>query len=267
MSAGLEWSIIGPAFLAGLVVLATHVPLGREVLARGIVFIDLAIAQIAALGVIAAYGLGLEDSPWAIQAAAAGAALLGALLMTWTERRWPQLQEALIGTAFVLAASGGLLLLAGSPHGGEHLKDLLAGQILWVSYAEVGAVALVSALLLAARAYLARRASRAGFYLIFAVAVTASVQLVGVYLVFASLIVPALACRGLDTARALPLGFALGALGYGLGLLVSAWRDLPSGPVIVWTLAALALPCGLALRRRPLSPRRARPQGVDARGP
>ena len=76
-------------------------------LARGIVFIDLAVAQIAGLGVIAADRLGLEPQGWAVQLAAVSAALVGALLLTWTEKRWPEVQEALIGALFVLAASAG----------------------------------------------------------------------------------------------------------------------------------------------------------------
>jgi zinc/manganese transport system permease protein len=86
--ASLDFSILGPAFLAGLLVLSTHVPLGRQVLARGIVFIDLAIAQVAGLGVIVADSLGWEPQGWRVQAAASGAALLGALLLTATEKRW-----------------------------------------------------------------------------------------------------------------------------------------------------------------------------------
>jgi len=83
----LDWSILGPAFVAGLLVLATHVPLGMEVLDRGIVFIDLAIAQIAGLGVIFAMSLGLpEGGVWG-QVAAVIAALLGASLLTWSSSR------------------------------------------------------------------------------------------------------------------------------------------------------------------------------------
>ena len=93
----LDWGILGPALVAGLLVLATHVPLGMQVLDRGIVFIDLAIAQIAGLGVIAADAVGLPEHGIAVQAAAVSAALLGAWLLTWTERRAPQQQEALIG--------------------------------------------------------------------------------------------------------------------------------------------------------------------------
>ena len=141
----LTLGILAPAFLAGLLVLATHVPLGAQVLKRGIVFIDLAIAQIAGLGVIAADFMGFEPQGWAVQLAALGAALFGALLLTWTERRWPEVQEALIGVLFVLAATGGILLLANNPHGGEHLKDLLVGQILWVSFAQLIPVAVLTA--------------------------------------------------------------------------------------------------------------------------
>ena len=233
----LSFSILLPAFLAGLLVLATHVPMGMQVLSRGIVFIDLAIAQIATLGVIAADRLGFEPEGWVAQAVAVAAALLGALLLTWTERRWPDVQEALIGVLFVLAASGGMLLVANNPHGGEHLRDLLAGQILWVSTAQLLPVAAMAAVILALWFGLGDRLGRFGFYGLFAFAVTASVQLVGVYLVFASLIVPALACRLYPSRIRLAAGYAVGAAGYMLGLGLSVFFDLPSGAMVVWTLA------------------------------
>jgi zinc/manganese transport system permease protein len=238
----LDWGILGPALIAGLLVLATHIPLGAQVLDRGIVFIDLAIAQIAGLGVIAADALGLPEGGVAVQVAAVSAALLGALLLTWTERKAPQQQEALIGVMFILAACAGILLLAGNPHGGEHLKELLVGQILWVNTTQLLWLAGVSAVLLAAL-WLGwvERMGRAGFYGAFALAVTASVQLVGVYLVFSSLIIPALATRAWRGRRRQALGYALGAIGYVLGLALSALLDLPSGAVIVWSLAACAL--------------------------
>jgi len=244
----LDLGILGPALLAGLLVLATHVPLGAQVLDRGIVFIDLAIAQIAGLGVIGADALGLPEGGVAVQAAAVGAALAGAALLTWTERKAPQQQEALIGVMFILAACAGILLLAGNPHGGEHLKDLLVGQILWVGRPQLGWLAGVTALLLAALAAGGlTRFGRFGFYGLFALAVTASVQLVGVYLVFSSLIIPALATRHIAGRRRHAVGYAIGALGYALGLALSALLDLPSGAVIVWTLAAVGL--SFALRR------------------
>jgi zinc/manganese transport system permease protein len=247
--AALDFGILGPALVAGLLVLATHVPLGMQVLERGIVFIDLAIAQIAALGVIAAGTLGLPGGPLAVQAAAVGAALAGAALLTWTERRMGPQQEALIGVLFVLAASGGVLLLAGNPHGGENLKDLLVGQILWVVPAQLAVLAVVTAVLLVALATGAvQRLGRFGFYAAFAVAVTASVQLVGVYLVFTSLIVPALATLRWTGRPRMVLAMAIGAAGYAAGLALSAVFDLPSGPAVVWMLAAFAL---AASRLRP----------------
>lgn len=239
-----DFSILLPAFVAGVLVTATHVPLGIQVLTRGIVFIDLAIAQIAGCGVILANFLGMETQGVLVQISALSAALGGALLLTWTEKHWPDVQEAIIGTVFVLAASGAILLLAaeGRNHqGAEHLKELLVGQILWVSWHTVALVAVVYAVLLAVWFSVGQaRLKRTGFYVVFACAVTASVQLVGLYLVFATLIVPALATRRIVRWR-LAVSYALGAAGYALGLVVSALTDWPSGPAIVWLMTALAV--------------------------
>ncbi|MBI4998084.1 MAG: metal ABC transporter permease [Rhodocyclales bacterium] len=241
----IDWTLLAAPFVAGLLVLATHVPLGIEVLRRGIIFIDLAIAQVAALGVIAA-GLAGGESGWAVQGAAAVAALVGAVLLTWTERRWPDIQEALIGLLFVTAAAAGILLLANNPHGGEHLRDLLAGQILWVGWAQLGPLALLTAALLATRAMLGKRLGNLGFYGVFALAVTATVQLVGVLLVFASLIAPAVALRQWRRGRLLA-SWLLGALGYGGGLVLSALVDVPAGAAVVCSLA-LATAAALAVQ-------------------
>ena len=244
----IDAGILLPAFVAGLLVLATHVPMGSQVLLRGIVFIDLAIAQIAGLGVICADALGLPEGGIAVQLSAVTAALLGALLLTWMEKRAPKEQEALIGVMFILAACAGILVLAGNPHGGEHLKDLLVGQILWVNSTQLLSLGAITAVLsLALWLGWVERLGRYGFYAAFAIAVTASVQVVGVYLVFSSLIIPALATRKLIGKKRFVTGYALGAAGYALGLALSALLDLPSGAVIVWTLAA----CGLlfSLRR------------------
>ncbi|MFP5406973.1 MAG: metal ABC transporter permease, partial [Gammaproteobacteria bacterium] len=162
-------------------------------------------------------------------------------LLTWTEKVWPEVQEAQIGVLFVLAATAGILLLAGNPHGGEHLRDLLAGQILWVSYRQLG-IPLAAALLTLALLFgLRERLSQRGFYLLFALAVTVSVQLVGVYLVFATLIVPSLGARNYPPSRRLPLAYAIAVSAYGIGLLLSSALDLPSGALIVWSLAVLAI--------------------------
>jgi len=247
----LELSILGPAFIAGLLVLSTHVPLGTEVLRRGIIFIDLAIAQVAGLGVIAADWIGWEPSGWQVQLSAISAALLAAIVLHWTDRRWPEVQEALIGVCFIMAATAGIILLANNPHGGENLKELLVGQILWVTYSELIPVALFSAVILAFWYVLRDRMRGFGFYALFAFAVTASVQLVGVYLVFASLIVPALATHNL-THRGVRLasGYAIGATGYLVGLILSTYLDLPSGAVIVWSLIGIAIAFGFFCARK-----------------
>jgi zinc/manganese transport system permease protein len=213
----IDLTIIAPAFLAGVLVLATHIPLGAQVLKRGIVFIDLAVAQIAALGVIVAGMAGLNQG-WVVQGAAGAAAILGALLLTWTEKRGPEVQEAQIGVVFVLAATGSLLLPANNPHGGEHLQDLLAGQILWVRYEQLTVPAIATAVIAFAAFRFQNRFGHLAFYLLFALALPVSVQLVGVYLVFASLIVPGLAVRNYSLTLRLPIAYGVGIAGYASGL-------------------------------------------------
>jgi zinc/manganese transport system permease protein len=240
-TAGLDVSILAPAFTAGLIVLMTHIPLGYEVLRRGIIFIDIAVAQIAGLGVIIAYTLGWDEHGAEAQIAAVISALTGAWVLSWLEKKYGKHQEALIGTSFVLAATGGILLLANNPHGGDHLKELLVGQILWVEWGQLLNAALISLIVLVAWLKFSERIGSAGFYTLFAIAITVSVQLVGVYLVFASLIIPALATIGYNGKAAIWPSVIIGASGYAAGLILSALLDLPSGAVIVWTIAASAL--------------------------
>jgi zinc/manganese transport system permease protein len=245
---GLNLIILGPAFLAGLLVLSTHVPLGQQVLRRGIIFIDLAIAQIAGLGVLWAHAMAWEENALTIQLTAFSAALLGALALYFCERRWPEILEAVIGTSFVLAASAAILILANNPHGGEHLKDLLVGQVLWVDLNQLVPVALLYTLILFVWFGFGASHRSVLFYILFALAITASVQLVGVYLVFASLIIPALAVRRFGK-YALFAAYLLGTASYATGLVLSALLDLPSGAVIVWVLALFALASSLLIRR------------------
>lgn len=231
-----ELSLIAPPFAAGLLVLATHVPLGREVLTRGIVFIDIALAQFAALGVVLAHFLHWETA-WLTQAAAFGMAVLGALALNFSESKWPAAQEAIIGSTYVVVASLAILLLANDPQGGEHLRELLVGQILWTSWKDLVPLAAVTAMVLGAWFALGLRRSRLAFYVLFALSVTLSVQLVGVFLVFASLIIPALAARSKPGAAGLRVAWSAGAAGYALGLAASALFDLPAGAVIVCAIA------------------------------
>lgn len=258
-------SILWPALVAGILVVLSHVPLGQQVLRRGIVFIDLAIAQVAGLGVIAAHAFGLELHGWTTQAAAVVAALLGALLLTWTERKRPEVQEALIGVLFVLASTAQILLLANNPHGGEELKDLLAGQILWVSTEQLVRAAALTAVFLVVWFQWRERIGTIGFYVLFAVMVTMSVQLVGVYLVFTTLIVPALATYRHARQRQLSLGYLVAIASYVTGLAVSLLTDLPSSPVIVWAMAVLGV--ALHLTARPASQTLRRDDGVAAQEP
>jgi len=245
----LDLTILGPALLAGVLVLMTHVPLGRQVLKRGIIFIDLAIAQAAGLGVIAAGVAGWDPHGLNAQVAAVLAALAGASFLAWTDSRFGEVQEAIIGVFFVLCATGGLLLLANNPHGGEELKDLLVGQILWVDIHNLLPAAIVSLVVVTLWFTIREKLGRAGFYLLFAVSVTVSVQLVGVYLVFASLIIPALATRRHANGRGLALAYVIGMVGYVAGLMASALFDLPTGAVIVWTLAATGIVAGFTVGR------------------
>ncbi len=237
----LDITILGPAFAAGLLILATHVPMGLEVLKRGIIFIDLAIAQIAGLGIIIAAHFGWDAHGWEVQLLAISSALLGAWLLSWLEKHWKPIQEALIGVTFVLAATASIILLADNPHGGESLKDLLVGQILWITWGQLFPISIISILILSIWSCFKAKLAPSVFYFLFAIAVTSSVQLVGVYLVFSSLIIPALASTSFHSKSALLIGYLIGAFGYGFGLVFSALLDLPSGAVIVWTIAVIAI--------------------------
>ncbi|TAJ78103.1 MAG: metal ABC transporter permease [Gallionellaceae bacterium] len=243
----IELDILLPAFVAGLLVLATHIPFGMRVLQRGVIFADLAVAQIAGLGVVIAGLLGLTAQPLLVQLIAATSALCGAALLTWIERSAPEVKEAGIGLTFVLAATLGILLMSRDVHAGEHLKDLLVGQILWVGQTQLVATALLSAMLLALWRIAQQRHGHFAFYALFALAVTASVQLVGIYLVFASLIVPALATHKLKQRR-MAIAYAVGVAGYAAGLLLSVWFDLPAGAAIVWMMVLAGVP--MLLKRK-----------------
>ena len=237
----IDISILAPAFLTGVIILMTHIPLGREVVKRGIIFIDLAIAQIAGLGVIIAFQFGWEMHGLEAQIAAVTSALLGAWLLHSIEKKAGQHLEALIGVSFVLAATASILMLAHNPHGSEHIKELLVGQILWVDWSQVLIAAVISLIVVFVWFNYKNKIGNIGFYVLFAVSITSAVQLIGVYLVFTSLIVPALAAAKYQTKPALVLAGIIGITGYLSGLIASALFDLPSGAVIVWCLAISAL--------------------------
>jgi zinc/manganese transport system permease protein len=245
---GLDIDVLGPALVAGFLVIATHVPLGSIVLDRGIIFIDIALAQVAATGVVFGNLMWGGLSEWVVQASAVGAAISVAGFLVWTDKRFPLVQEAIIGIVYVCAASVQLMMLAFNPSGAEFLKKLLIGQILWTTPLQLAGVALVYACALVIWYYRDFSRDRATFYVVFAVVITLSVQIVGILLVFASLIVPALAARAVKPRWRLLVAFNIGAIGYLIGIAASAVFNTPTGASIVCALVPAAILCGLVLR-------------------
>jgi zinc/manganese transport system permease protein len=264
-------------FVAGLVLTGIHAYFGLHVLARGVVFVDLSLAQVAALGItvaiLAGHGVQSEAAYWYALLFAIGGAVLFALARPYEKSMQ---QEAVIGIVYAVSASLGVLALDRAPQGAEHIKQLLIGSILTVTREEVGVLALLYGVIGIAH-WLFRRpllevsfnpllaaAHRRRiflwdvvFYGSFALVVTSSVRIAGVLLVFTYLIVPA-AIAGLfaATVRArLFIAWALGAALSAAGLFASWTWDLPTGPAIVAAFgAATALVAlGFALRRMVLA--------------
>ncbi|MFT6030714.1 MAG: zinc/manganese transport system permease protein [Oleiphilaceae bacterium] len=238
------FSILLPAFLAGILVLLTHVPMGQEVLKRGIIFLDLAIAQTAALGVIVAGSVGMVASHGAqMDYLTQGIAMLSAVVVAsslyYCRHFEPRIQEALIGIIFILASTGSYLFVTGDAHGIERMKAVLVGQILWVTTEQLVFTLSVYLVVLTIFYLFKDRLNGFMFYPLFAVTVTLSTQLVGVYLVFASLIVPSLVAMLFSNSYL--IAWLTGLLAYLIGLVCSSVFDLPSGPLIAWCMAALGL--------------------------
>jgi zinc/manganese transport system permease protein len=250
----LNLDILGPALVAGLLVLATHVPLGVIVLNRGIIFIDIALAQVAALGVVYGNFMWGNVSGWVVQFCAIVAAICCSALLTWTDKRFPRDQEAIIGVVYVFAAAAQIILLAYNPNGSENLKALLVGQILWVTPTQLLFVGLIYAAIIAVWYVRDLARERMLFYAAFAVVITASVQIVGVLLVFASLIVPALVTQHAPPRWRLAIAFNTGVAGYVGGLIASALFDLPTGAAIVCTLIPVAILVAAIVRRTRRAP-------------
>ncbi len=227
--------IVLPPLAVGVMVALVHAPMGIEVLRRGIVFIDLAIAQIAGLSVVLVNTWRHEPDWLTTQTFAVAAAILAAFLFRWVERKLPREQEAVIGSCFILAASLALLVLADHPQGGEEIQHILSGQILFVSWPAF--FSFLPIYLAGFTLWYWTEKTRTGlpFFLVFAIVVTSSVQLVGVYVVFASLILPALAVNRMEPRKDWKaVGCGVGAIVTGVTL--SAFTDQPAGPMIVVTL-------------------------------
>ncbi|MCH2037903.1 MAG: metal ABC transporter permease [Rickettsiales bacterium] len=229
-------SILWPACIAGILVMLTHVPLGMEVLKRGIIFIDLAIAQIAALGVLLVRTSFEDSNMYLEQFMALAFALAAAMVFRWTEQKASPYQEAIIGASFIVCSSLSILLVTGHAHGGDEIKSMLAGQLLWVDSTQIIIAAIVYGLL--GGLWLVQK-KISYFYVVFALSITISVQLVGIYLVFASLILPALSVVCTKENK-LIMGYIVALISLILGLLGSLYLDLPSAPVVVCVLALVS---------------------------
>jgi zinc/manganese transport system permease protein len=280
--------ILWVPFLACLVLTGIHVYLGLHVLARGVIFVDLALAQVAALGVTVAFLAGHPiQSPAAYWYALAFAVVGAGLLAASRTRRAAIPQEAIIGIVYVVSAATAILAVDRAPQGSEHIKQLLVGSILTVTPGEIGALAALYAAVGAlhwlvrgplldisldpdgARARGRRVAAwDVAFYVSFALVVTSSVRLAGVLLVFAYLIIPAAVGALLATSVAgrLAIGWGVGVLVSAAGLIAAYRWDLPTGASVVTTFGVLIAGAGLALGAVALA-RRVRARGwVALRG-
>jgi zinc/manganese transport system permease protein len=258
-------ALMAAPFVVCILLVAIHGYFGLHVIARGVIFVDLALAQMAALGATA--GLLLRIAPdsvvaqlLAVAATGVGAAIF-ALTRTMRVQRVPH--EAIIGIVYVVGSAAAMLIADQAPRGAEHIKDALVGTILWVTWPTVVkdaiAYGVIGTLLVIFRrrfemisfdpAGAGRRGLRVRtwdflFYLLFGITVTFSVPIAGVLLVFTFLVVPAVIAFLFFTPPALPMPFlawATGALACTLGLWVSYASDLPTGPVIVCTFGAVLL--------------------------
>jgi len=257
-------------FLACLILVGIHAYLGLHVLARGVIFVDIALAQIAALGTTVAFLTGYElDGPMAY-GISLGFTFFGAALFALSRNfREKVPQEAIIGIAYAVAAAASILFVDKAPHGAEHIKYILVGNILWVSMEHVAFIAALYGALgvfhwVFRKKFLAlsfdhhapESRTRSAlfwdllFYMSFGLVITSSVQVAGVLLVFSFLIVPAVVSAmfanriGIRLAIAWTLGFVVSAG----GIAASFFLDLPTGAAVVTTFgAALLLSIGLRL--------------------
>ena len=257
-------------FLMCLVLTGIHAYLGVHVLAREVVFVDIALAQIAALGATAAFLLGYDMDTWESYAIGLLATLVGALVLSLTRTRHRHVsQEAVIGVVYAVSSAGAVLLADRAAHGIEHIRAMLVGSLLAVRGPEVLEVAVLYALI-GVLHWLCRRpfflistdpdaAYAQGwrvrlwdfiFYASFGVVVTSSVRIGGVLLVFSYLIVPALAGTALGgtVAARLLIGWSFGTLVSVLGMAASATFDLPTGATVVCTFGLTLLAFAIAAR-------------------
>jgi len=266
---GLELML--PPFVACMILVAIHSYLGLHVIAREVIFVDLSLAQMAALGTTIGLLAGVapgtgQGQIFALAFTVVGAAIFAATRTT-DKGRVPQ--EALIGIVYVVASAAALLVADRAPRGADAIKDVLVGTILWVTWPTIIRLAVAYTVLGAALFLLRRRFERISFdpaaavtagwrirwwdfwfYLIFGVVITFSVPLGGVLLVFSFLVVPAVTAflftrrPGLLTL----ISWSVGAVASAAGLGLSYAYDMPTGPVIVCTFGAILFAAWLVFR-------------------
>lgn len=249
--------ILMPALVLITLMVLTHTYLGLHVLERGIIFVDLAVAQVAALGMSIAFLAGLDAHGMAAQLCAIAATLAAAIGLAFLRRaRDKTTREVAIGCVYVIATALAIVILSRTNQGMEELKGMLNGNVIWVRWEEVGIMFVVYSILGCLYFLLHERflnlstnhESQKGhfgwefmFFASFAVIITLAVNLAGVLLVFASLIIPAFTATFLTETfkKRLMLGWLLGWLGALGGLIVSYEADLPTGTSVVCALGVL----------------------------
>jgi len=269
-----------PPLAACLVIVAIHSYLGLHVIAREVIFVDLSLAQMAALGSAVAILAGSQPDSTTAFLYALGFTTLGAALfsLTRTSERGRVPQEAIIGIVYVVASAAALLVADRTPRGGETIKDILVGSLLWVTWPTIARLAVVYAVIGAFHWVLRRRfltisfapeTAIAGgwrirwwdflFYLSFGLVITLSVPIAGVLLVFSFLVVPAaIAFQFAERQGALAaIAWVAGAVASATGLWISFRYDLPTGPVIVCMFGVLLAIAYMARRLRGTEPRTA----------
>jgi len=254
------WQILLPAFLFCCLMILTHSYLGLHVLARGIIFIDLALAQIAALGVSVAFLLGEEAHGSAAKLYALAATLLASFAFAALRKVPGKVnREVIIGCVYVVTMALSIVILSRSSQGMEELKSLFNGNILWVSWEEIAQVSIVYALLALFHFKYGRRFHDLSFndedgqgrnflweflfFGSFSVVITLAVNLAGVLLVFAFLIIPAFSASLLAVrfGTRLFIAWLLGIVATMLGLVSAYVADLPVGATLVVLTGLLPL--------------------------
>ncbi len=261
--------IMLPAFAACLVLVGIHSYLGIHVIQRKVIFVDLALAQIAALGSTFAFLFGIDPSSIGAYWFSLGFTIIGAAIFSLSRIRHEKIpQEAVIGLVYALAAAAAILVIDRAPHGAEHIKEIMTGNILWVQWDTIIKAAIVYSLVgifhfiyrhnfimisvnpdLAYSQGLNIRLWDFLFYASFGIVITHSVGTAGVLLVFVFLVVPAIATIMITDKLWLQLilGWGMGTLVSVLGLLTSYVADFPSGPTVVVTYGLVLLVTTLGL--------------------